>query len=103
VQITLAIKKNRIEVPQETRMRLDVVVYTCNPSCLGCRDQENHVPKTPSTNKNLGAIVCIFHPSYTENLNRRIETHAGLGINVRAYTPKSKEGWDCGSSGRVPA
>jgi hypothetical protein len=45
-----------------------------------------NVSKTSiSTNKKLGVVVHICHPSYTRGINRRIVVQIGLGINVKPY------------------
>jgi hypothetical protein len=46
------------------------------------------------TNKKLGMVVCTYHPSYIESINRRIMVQASHGINMRPYLkiPKA-EGW----------
>jgi hypothetical protein len=81
---------------------------------LGGRDWEHHDSKTAQakslqdlilTNKYLGMVVHVCHPSYAGIINRRIIFQAGPGINMRPYLKNTlnKKSWECGSSGRGPA
>jgi hypothetical protein len=38
-----------------------------------------------NNNKKLGVAVCVCHPSYVVNVNRKIAVHALPGINARSY------------------
>jgi hypothetical protein len=43
-----------------------------------------------STNKKLGRLACIYHPSYVRSINRKITVQAGPGIKSINMGPYSK-------------